>query len=160
MIGLWPVHGSDESVGAEELDDSRMFVDRLLGTAVSGLTPARRIEALKLMTPSEQQITDLERFLRSAATKRLLPALTELADKKHLWVNALRLEEAGQAIQSIDLSPWRTSAGNITKWCGLEGAPDGPPELILNSEAEKTGDYSKLEVKWKAQTRELEGKRG
>ena len=40
--------------------------------------------------------------------KRLLPALTELADKKHLWVNALRLEEAGQAIQSIDLSPWRT----------------------------------------------------
>ena len=78
------------------LDVSRMFVDRLLGTAVSGLTPGSRIEALRLLNPSEQQITDLERFLRSAATKPLLSALAELADKKHLWVNALRIEGAAQ----------------------------------------------------------------
>ena len=135
-----------------------MFVDRLLGTAVSGLTPARRIEALKLLNPSEQQIEDLERFLRSAATKPLLPALAELADKKHLWVNALRIEGAAQFIQSIELSSWRTNTGRIAKWSGLveEGDSDEPPVLILKPDAEKTGDYSKLEVKWKARPDNLE----
>jgi len=105
LLGLWPVQKSDESGEDDGLDVSRIFVDRLLGTTVSGLTPARRIEALKLMTPSEQQIGDLEQFVRSAATKPLLPALAELADKKHLWVNALRREVATQSIQSIELSP-------------------------------------------------------
>lgn len=158
LLGLWPVQESDESEGGDGLDVSRMFVDRLLGTAASGLTPARRIEALKLMTPSEQQIGDLEQFVRSAATKPLLPALAELADKKHLWVNALRREGATQSIQGIELSPWRTDAGRIAKWSGLveEGDSDEPPVLILKPDAEKTGDYSKLEVRWKARPENLE----
>ena len=94
LLGLWPAQESSESADGDELDVSRSFVDRLLRTAVSGLTPARRIETLRLLDPSAEQIKDLEWFLRSAATKPLLPALTELVDKKHLWVNALRIEGA------------------------------------------------------------------
>src|SRR5438445_11287354 len=75
LLGLWPVQESDESEQGDGLEISRLFVDRLLGTTVSGLTPTRRIEALKLLNPSEQQKGDLERFLRSAATKHLPAAL-------------------------------------------------------------------------------------
>jgi DNA polymerase III delta prime subunit len=155
LLGLWCVQESDESEG---LEISRMFVDRLLGTAASGLTPARRIEALRLLNPSQEQVTDLEGFVRSAATKPLLSALAELADKRHLWVNALRIEGSTQVIQSIELSPWRTNTGMIAKWSGLveEGDGDEPPVLILRPDADKTGDYSKLEVKWKARPENLE----
>lgn len=161
LLGLWPVQESDESDVSDGLEVSRMFVDRLLGAAVSGLTPARRIESLKLLNPSEQQIGDLERFLRSAGMKPLLPALAELADKKHLWGKALQIEGATQSIQSIELSSWRTNTGRIARWSGLveeEGASDEPPPpvLILNPDAEKTGDYAKLEVKWKARPDNLE----
>ncbi|MGQ4809407.1 hypothetical protein NKDENANG_02824 [Candidatus Entotheonellaceae bacterium PAL068K] len=158
LLGLWPIQASEGSEAADELDVSRRFVERLLGTSVSSHTPARRIETLRLLHPSEQQSNDLERFLRSAATKPLLPALAELANKEHLWVNALRLEGATQSIESIELSPWRTNTGKIAKWSGLVdgGDDDAPPVLILKPEGERTGDYSKLEVKWKARPGNLE----
>ena len=158
LLGLWPVKESEEVEATEELDVSRMFVDRLLGTEVSGLTPARRIESLRLLPSSEQQSGDLERFLRSAATKSLLPALAELADKKHLWVNELKIEGGTSSIQSIELSPWRNRTGKIARWSGLveEGDAQDPPVLILKADAEQTGDYSKLEVRWKARPENLE----
>ena len=152
LIGLWPVKQDDASDWNEEVSVSRIFVDRLLGKAVAALTPAQRIETLKLLKPAEEQMTDLECFLRSAATKPLLPALTALADKKHLWVNALRIEAAAQGIQCIELTSWRTNTGGIAKWSGLIEGIDvkEPPVLVLNADADKTGDYSKLEIRWKA----------
>ncbi len=158
LLGLWPVQESEDAEAADELDISRMFVDRLLGAEVSGLTPARRIESLRLLQPADQQRNDLERFLRSAATKPLLPALAELSDKKHLWVNVLKIEGATQAIQSIELSSWRNRNGRIAKWSGLveEGSTQDPPALILKPGAEQTGDYSKLEVRWRARPENLE----
>jgi len=158
LLGLWPAEELGESQAQDGLDLSWMFVDRLLGTSVSGLTPSTRIEALRLLTPSNEQIRDLEMFLRSAGTKPLIPALAELADKKHLWVNALRIEGAPQFIQSIELSSWRTNTGKIANWSGLveEGDLNEPPVLILKPDADKTGDYSKLEVKWKARPEHLE----
>ncbi|MCI0419349.1 MAG: hypothetical protein L0312_09035, partial [Acidobacteria bacterium] len=158
LLGLWPVQTDDGADSGDLLNVSRLFVDRLLGTAVAGLTPAQRIETLKLLNPSEEQITDLERFLRSAATKPLLPALAELADKRHLWVSVLQIEGATQDIQSIELVPWRTNTGRIAKWSGLIGRDDAgdPPELVLNPDADKTGAYSKLEVRWKARPDNLQ----
>lgn len=158
LLGLWPIQESDEWDGADALAVSRMFVDRLLGTAVSGLTPSSRIEALRLLNPSDEQIRDLEVFIRAASTKPLLPALSELVSKKHLWVNALRIEGSSQLIQGIELSPWRTNTGRIAKWSGLkeEGEPHEPPVLILKPDAEKTGEYSKLEVKWRSRPENLE----
>ena len=158
LLGLWPVQESEEVEAADELDISRMFVDRLLGTEVFGLTPARRIESLKLQRHSEQQRNDLERFLRSAATKPLLPALAELADKKHLWVNVLKIEGTTQTIQSLELSSWRNRNGRIAKWSGLveEGSDKDPPVLILKPDAEQTGDYSNLEIRWKTRPENLE----
>jgi DNA phosphorothioation-dependent restriction protein DptH len=158
LLGLWPVQESEESREDDGLDASRMFVERLLGTAVSGLTPAMRLEALRLLNPSDQQIRDLEGFLRSAATTPLLSALAELADKKHLWVNALRIERDTQFIQSIELSSWRTNNGRIARWSGLveEGDSDELPVLILKREPTQAGDYSKLEIRWKARPENLE----
>ena len=93
-----------------------------------------------------------------AATSPLLPALSDLADKPQLWINALRLEGMAQDIQGIEMVFWRNNTGRIAKWSGLieEGGPDKPPVLVLKPDAEKTGDYSKLEVKWKARPENLE----
>ncbi len=158
LLGLWPVRASAERGATDELDDSRIFVERLLATSVAGLTPARRVEGLRLLQLSEEQIRDLERFLRSADTKPLLPALAELSDKKHLWINVLRREGAAQAIQSIELSSWRNRTGKIAKWSGLEAGdtPDEAPVLTLAAEAERASDYSQLMVKWKARPENLE----
>jgi DNA phosphorothioation-dependent restriction protein DptH len=158
LLGLWPVKQDDEADSDDGLNVSRLFVDRLLRTAGTGLTPAQRIEALNLLNPSEEQIADLERFLRSAATKPLIPALAELADKPHLWINILRIEGAAQIIQSIELMPWRTNIGRIAKWSGLIDAADAgaPPVLVLNPDANMTGNYSKLEVRWKPRPDNLE----
>ena len=71
LLGLWPVQGDGAHDGGDDLTISRLFVDRLLGRAASALPPARRIESLRLVGPSEQQIRDLEIFLRQAATKAL-----------------------------------------------------------------------------------------
>lgn len=158
LLGLWPVQWTEDSHIEDDLNQSRMFVDHLLGTAASGTSPTQRIETLKLLNPSEEQIRDLERFLRSAATKPLVPALAELADKRHLWVNALRIEGAVQEIQAIELSSWRTRTGKVAKWSGLieESDAGAPPVLVLEPDAEQTGGYSKLEVRWKARPDNLE----
>jgi DNA phosphorothioation-dependent restriction protein DptH len=158
LLGLWPVQLSEESDATDGLGISRMFVDRLLGRSVSGVSPARRIESLRLLNPTPKQLRDLEAFLRLSATKPLLPALAALVDKRHLWVNNLHVEGSAQTIQSIELLPWRTNTGKIAKWSGLveEGEADAPPVLILQRDADRTGDYSKLEVKWKALPENLE----
>ncbi len=159
LLGLWPVKKAGEPrPEEEELNESRMFVSRLLETPVAGFTPARRIETLRLLKPSEQQSRDLERFLRRVAARPLLDALSELANRQHLWINALRVEESAQSIQKIELLPWRTGNDKITKWSGLVGgdSPERPPELILDPDAERTGNYARLEIRWKAHPQNLE----
>lgn len=152
LLALWPVYPDDNVTIEDALSISRLFVDRLLGTAVSGSTPAQRIETLRLLDPGDEQMAELEQFLRSAATQPLLVALEELADKEQLWVNKLRIESAAKTVQSIELLEWRTNNGRIAKWSGLIDGDDdlSPPVLVLNPDAQKSGDYSKLEVRWRA----------
>lgn len=158
LLGLWPVQHVDGTDAVDDLTVSRLFVDRLLSRSASSVPLARRIEGLRLLDASEQQLMDLEVFLRRAATKALLPALMDLEERKHLWVNSLRIEGEAQSIQGIELVDWRTNTGRVAKWSGLIDDPDdeGPPVLILKSDAEKTGDYSRLEVKWKVRPENLE----
>ena len=152
LLGLWPARPDDDAKMEDVLTVSRLFVDRLLGSAVSGLTPAQRVESLKLSEATDEQKADLERFLRDAATQPLLVALKKLENQKHLWVNALRVESAAKTVQGIEWIPWRTNAGKIARWSGLvDGDETGvPPAFILNPDAQQSGDYSKLEVRWKA----------
>ena len=158
LLGLWPVQSAEETDASDELDAARFFMDRLMGTHVSGVAPIKRIEGLRLLEPSEEQSKDLEQFLRLADSKPVLSALSELAGKEHLWINALRREGAANAIQNIGLLPWRTKAGKIARWSGLrEGDdPSNPPVLTLNPEAVQARDYSQLEVRWKARPDNLE----
>ena len=155
LLGLWPVEESKEPDVTEELNASRKFVEHLLGTVASGLTVPARIESLRLAELSAEQRRDLERFIHEAETEPLLHALGRLADKKSLWVGALRIESAHD-IQAIELVPWRNRNGRITKWSGLSEESDTePPVLILRPEAALSGDYSKLEIKWKARPHNL-----
>jgi DNA polymerase III delta prime subunit len=158
LLGMWPAAANEDTAWQHVLDLSSIFVDRLLGRQKTALTPAQRIESLKLLEPSEDQLADLERFIRDAATKPLLVALGELAAKKHLWIGPLRTETAAREIQAIELVPWRTSSGRVARWSGLleENDPDLPPVLVLKPEAEHTGDYSQLEVRWRAHPDNLE----
>lgn len=158
LLGLWPVHSTEEAEVSYELDASRLFMDRLLGPQVSGVSPPKRIEGLRLVQPSEEQCKDLEQFLRLADSKPILSALSELACKEHLWVNALRTQGKAHDIQSLELLPWRTRTGKLAKWSGLqEGSdPNGPPVFTLNPDANQARDYSQLQVKWKARPDNLE----
>lgn len=156
LLGLWPVKKSDGSAPKEELDFARRFVDHLLGTAAFGLTIPARIESLQLAKLTDEQRRGLEGFLHTAETQSLLPALEKLADKKHLWVGALQIENASD-IESIELVSWRNRNGTIAKWSGLtERSDDEPPELILNPEPATSADYSNLEIRWKVRPGNLE----
>lgn len=149
ILGLWPAAESAEPAAEEELLVSRTFVDRLLSSAVAGLTPSARIEALRLLSPTEEQVAQLDRYIRSATTRPLAEALGDLEGQRELWVNALRVESAAESLQEIQLTSWRTRTGGISRWSGLtEGEPESPPELILRLDADKTGEYTKLEVRW------------
>lgn len=159
LLGLWPVRPADDADAddGDGLDLSRLFIDRLLGTAFAGQTPAQRVDSLRLLNPSEEQKVELERFLRSAATRPLLTSLEELAEKPNLWVNALKLEGAAQAIQGIELVPWQTRQGKLAKWSGLtDEGEDEPPVLVLDPKADANGNYSHLEVRWRTRPDNLE----
>ena len=156
LLGMWPTTGAAALDSTEELDVSRRFVDCLLGTATSGSTIQARIESLRLAEPTGDQRRDLERFLHASEIQPLMSALKGLADKEHLWVGALRIENT-QDIQSIEIASWRNRNGRIAKWSGLvEESDDTPPVLILKPEAEQSGDYSKLEIKWRVKPDNLD----
>lgn len=157
VLGLWSAVQTEGSSLDEELLVSRTFVDRLLSSAVGGLTPSARIEALRLLSPSEEDVAELERYIRSATTRPLAEALRDLDGQRNLWVNSLRVESASESLQEIQLTSWRTRTGGISRWSGLsEGEPESPPELILRLDAEKTGEYTKLEVRWTTRPDHLE----
>ena len=156
LLGLWPVMASEEANPADELSFSRRLVEHLLGTSGSGLTIPTRIESLRLVQIADDRRRDLEQFLHAAETKPLLDALAGLADREHLWAGALQVETAHE-IQAIELVSWRNRDGRVAKWSGLvEESEEAPPVLILKPETESSGDYSKLEVKWRVRPGNLD----
>jgi len=156
-VGLWPMRIEENDDEDESLPLSSSFVNRLLGPRSSSLTPAARIEALRLLQPTEQQLRELEDFLRAATVKPLLEALAGLADKPSLWINALRVESSAGTIQGLEIVSWRSNTGKILKWSGLTEIhdPEAPPEFVIPPDAETTGDYRKLEVRWKVRPENL-----
>ncbi|MGH7134521.1 MAG: hypothetical protein ACREHD_02210, partial [Pirellulales bacterium] len=72
VLGLWPVCSEVDVDARDALEVSRLFIDRLLGPALAGQTPGERIESLRLLNPTEDERSGLQRFLRSAATRPLL----------------------------------------------------------------------------------------
>jgi len=157
LLGLWPIKREGHSDDSASLDTSRLFIDRLLGPAFASQTPSQRLESLRLSNPSKAQIVELERFLRVAATRPLLTSLEDLAGRPELWVNALKLEDAAQAIQGIELIPWQTRQGRVAKWSGLTEEAEGePPVLVLDPKADANGNYSHLEIRWRTRPDNLE----
>ena len=158
LLGLWPIRDSDLSNPTNDLQTARMFVERLLGTAGASYAPAARIQAVRLDRNSEQTNGDLERFLHSMDTKPLLTALEKLSENEQLWIGALRTDPSSRSIQGIELTPWRNQRGTIARWSGLIGDGEGeePPALILSPDAEQSGRFSTLEVRWKSEPADLD----
>ena len=158
LLGLWPVLDNEEDGFDESLNTSRKFVDLLLGPGGASLAPAARIEAVRLDRSSEQDSGELERFLHSVDTKPLPAALDKLAKNDALWIGNLRVEPPARSIQGIELTSWRNHRGAIVKWSGLvnDGDEESPPAFIMKPDADRSGHYSTLEVRWKADPADLE----
>ena len=156
LLGLWPVKAENDST--DDLNVSQLFIDKLFSSTVAAKSTAQRIESLRLLTPSEPQLTKLGRFLRSAATRPLLDSLYELEDEPDLWINELRLEPSAQEIQGIEIVTWRNRNGGVKKPSGLIDAEDAddPPLFILDKNADQNGNYSKLEIAWKTRPDNME----
>lgn len=158
-IGLWPVESADEAaLTVHDLDLSRLFVDRLLGAMVAGQPAGRRVEALKLSGATKEQKEDLQRFLHETASLGAREALERLNDRRQLWIGPLKVEEAPETATGLELISWRGAGGRLLKWSGLVESSDGEssvPVLVLDPNAEETGNYSKLEIRWKAKPENL-----
>ncbi len=158
-IGLWPVkeEGDGAEKDAEDLRESRRFVDRLLDARSMDMTPRQRIDSLRLMEPTEEQRRDLRRFLGGADALPVLEAVKDLSDRKHLWVNALKTDRVSRDLLSIDLDPWRGTKGKILKWSGLVDRGNEMPQLVLPL-SDDVGSVStaKLEVRWKVRPGHLQ----
>ena len=158
LLGLWPILDSGNSDPTDDLNTARMFTDRLLGPAGASLSPAARIESIRLDLSSERESGALERFLHRVDTKPFHAALEELAGHENLWIGALRTEPPARSIRGIKLTSWRNRNGTIAKWSGLiEGADaDDPPTLVLRPDADQSGRFSTLEIRWKTDPADLE----
>lgn len=158
LLGLWPIFGGERDEFGEQLDTSRMFVDRLLGPGSSGLSPAARIESIRLDEDSKTDAGSLEKFLHEVDTKPLPVALKRLSNDESLWIGNLKTERPAQSIQGIELKPWRNEKGTILKWSGLVGGGDvdEPPAFIIRPNAEQVGRFSTLSVKWSTNPVDLE----
>ena len=158
LLGLWPVREFEESDASEDLNISRIFVDRLLGPATASLPPAARIEAIRLDPRSGRERDDLERFLHEVDTKPLRTALEKLAKNEALWIGNLRIEPPAHSIQSIELTSWRNRNGTIARWSGLieDGDTGEPPAFVLKRDAAQSDRFSTLEVRWKVEPPHLE----
>ena len=148
LLDLWPVAASADGDPASELAASRRFVDQLLGAGVTGVPVLARIASLRIAAVGEQR-DDLERFLADAATRPLRDALLTLGTQRHLWIGTLPVHPS-DAIQSVELVPWRNRNGRIARWSGLVEPSDvEAPELVLKPDAQSAKEYSNLEVRWK-----------
>lgn len=150
LLGLWPVLDNENDNFQDTLDDSRKFVDGLLGAAWASRPPSLRIAALRLDNKSMERAAELEKFLHAAGAKPLYDALGDLLKYDDLWVGNLRTVERAQFIQDIELIPWQTG-GKVTKWSGLVKDSDDkrPPAYIINSAANYSSKFKPLEVRWK-----------
>jgi len=150
LIGLWPIKVDDDGdVTLEELQSSREFMDRLLGTGPSGASPGQRVEGLSL-TDTEQKLV-VESFLREVATKPIVTALADLSERPGLWINVIQTSRSSGEITNIKLVPWRQNRGGILAWSGLKADPiaeGDSPILYLDPKVEDNGNYSSIEIRW------------
>jgi len=160
QIGLWPISESASGQYTDEylIDESKLFVDRLLGPGSANQTPGQRVESLNLCRPDPEQRAEMERFLNDSATLPLQMAIESLASLRTIWIGQIFRDLNNATVEKIEMIPWLDRKGKLLKWSGLvaQEDDDAPPELILDPEADRNGNYSKLEVRWRATPNGLE----
>ena len=156
-IRLWPIRDSKHSDWQEDLEQSRLFVNRLLGPASARFAPSTRVEALNLDDRGSDDGAALLRLLRSVDTQPLSVALEKVADNEALWIGALRMKPPSRSLEAIKLDRWRNSNGRIARWSGLvEQGDDEPPALVVDLNATRNDKHSALNVRWKTKPATVE----
>ena len=161
MLGLWPikVDSQNNTTLLSQLDQSRAFRERLLGRTTFSQSPSQRIESLRIIPNgsdtaddgANNQIAELEKFLSDAGTKPLSDSFELLGEKDSIWVNSLKMESDGEEIQRIEIVPWFGRNNNLLAWSGLkQESSDSLPVLLIDPDAGDNGNYSQIEVRWKA----------
>ena len=150
-LGLWPIEPRPNRHPEEELRDSLLFVNRLLGKEGGNLSPRARIDSLQLEFKNDKQRQELERFIRAALGLGLREAVGLLEKQPALWVNCITIQQ-GEEVKQLELLPWRSSTGRLHRWSGLSepAREDGLPLFHLDPAAESRQEYSTLEVRWRA----------
>ncbi len=143
ILSLWPVY-IDNYPNDDDLDKSLILVQRLLLSNRSSLTVEEMISSLLLINPTHQQKISFADFLRSAISKPIKEAMSDLSNKPELWLNKLQFGIfSEQDIQRIEIIPWRGKQSKPLSWSGLRLNNQGMLEFNLNQEA-------KLEVRWRS----------
>lgn len=154
ILGLWPIKIEQKPEGSD-LDKSVSMVERLFLQLRSNTTIESRIDALMLIDPTEEQLKDLAKVLRSAANMSFFDAIVQIGNYPHLWLNNLRpgIFERDR-IQKIEIISWRGQRHNPLTWSGLTILEDRL-HFILNPNSAGSRRQRKLEVRWKPQPEEL-----
>lgn len=154
-LGLWPIRG-DELPGDAELDLSAALAERLLFTH-DDRSVGDRVRALLLDDPDGTQALELEQFLREVAGYSPIQALKQLIERPELWLGALNPQFSGTALRALRLTSWRTTAGKLVGWSGLQTAPTGADDkpLFVLDRAAPVKEQGRLEIRWTTEPDEL-----
>ena len=152
MLGLWPIQTVVEP-RKEDLGVAARVTERLLLPASAANTISARIESLLLPVEAEQQIKEMESFLRETDDLRWTDAVIKARSHRSLWLNNVIPGFISQELKSIALVSWRTRPdGPLFKWSGLTLEGENVSTFLLD---ETNKERSKLQVKWQALPKDL-----
>jgi DNA phosphorothioation-dependent restriction protein DptH len=147
-LGLWPILGN-EVPSESDLDLSAALSERLL-FAYDDRSPGDRVRALLLDDQGGDLAPSLERFLRETSGYSPIQALERLMARQDLWLGSLKPRFSGTALTALRLVSWRTTAGRLVGWSGLQGGVTDTgekPRLTLDRVA-SVKDQGRLEIRW------------
>lgn len=148
ILGLWTIKIKQKPEDAD-LYKSVSMVERMFLQLRSNNTIESRIDALMLIDPTEEQLKDLVKVLRSAANMSFFDAVSQVCNYPHLWLNNLKpgIFEL-DIIQKIEIVSWWGQRRNLLTWSGLTIVEDRL-HFILNQSSAGSRRQRKLEVRWK-----------
>jgi hypothetical protein len=148
-LGLWPVVGNAEQAVAA-IPNAVLLVEKLLLPPATTLAPTLRVESLALAGDDNTK-KELEELLRKAGSQTLAQSLENATDAESLWLGEMKPGFLTNALQKIEIVPWRSGNDRLLRWSGLDQPHAGDdeaepkPRFILDKENPDCA----LQVRWR-----------